>query len=37
MIDEFIKYEKGLCSNHKYLVTVKVMVNDQDIAFQKKP
>jgi len=31
------KYEKGLRSNHKYLTTVKVMANDQDIAFQKKP
>jgi len=31
------KYEKGLRSNHKYLATVKVMVDDQDIAFQKKP
>jgi len=31
------KYEKGLRSNHKYLTTVKAMVTDQDIAFQKKP
>jgi len=31
------KYEKGLRSNHKDLATVKVMVTDQDIAFQKKP
>jgi len=31
------KYEKGFRSNHKYLATVKVMANDQDIAFQKKP